>query len=156
MTNNKAFTLIETLIYSAIVTMILSFVLLVAYQLISSEDRVIQLREVTENQKFILQKFFWVLQSVNTINSPASGGSGASLSVNKINYIYNPLIIYASNGVVYLNSGATSTPITNSFVNVSALNFQHLILSGHSAIKVTATLGNKVATATIDTTIIVK
>lgn len=152
----RGFTLIEILIYSAIVTIIFSFSLLAVYQIIDSDERVFSREELTANQKFLLQKISWALQNVDTVNSPAAGAGGPGLSVNKLNYPYNPLVISLDNGAVKLTSGATATPLTNDYVNVSGLNFEHLNFSGKSAIRATVALENKFGTTTIDATITVK
>lgn len=152
----KGFTLIETLIYIGIMAMILSLSFLVVYQLIDSNERIVLLRELTENQRFLLQKVAWVLQSNETINVPAAGSSGSGLSVNKLDYAYNPLVVSLSDGVVQLASGVTTTPITNSYVTVNSLSFTHRVLSGQTIIEIDAVLSNKTATNTLDTSIIVK
>lgn len=152
----RGFTLIEIIIYSAIVTAILSFALLSLYQIISFDERGVAQQELIENKKFLLEKIYWVLQSVEAINSPAVGGSGGTLSVNKLNYGFNPLIVSLNNGVTQLVSGATATPLTNSRVTIDSLNFEHLTFSGGAAIKINALLSNSVGSTSLETTIIVK
>lgn len=152
----NGFTLIETLIYIAITAMILTLAFLTVYQLIDSNDRIFLSGQLIENQRFLLQKITWVLQSADVINSPAAGSSGSSLSVNKLGYPYNPLVVSLSGGVVRLASGATTTPITNSRVTVNTLNFTHRVLSGQIIIEIDAELVNKAATNTLETSILVK
>ena len=152
----RGFTLIETLIYIAILAMVLSLAFAAVYQLLDSDYRSVLLRELNENQLFLTQKIAWVLQSNQSVNAPAVGSSGSSLSVNKIGYAYNPLVFSLSGGVVRLASGATTTPITNNYVIVNSLNFTHRVLSGQTIIEIDAVLFNKAATSTLDTSIIVK
>jgi len=146
----RGFTLIEILIYSAIVTSMLTFALLTAYQIINSDDRLLARRDLTEDQKFLVQKIEWVLKNVSTINAPASGGSGDTLSVNKINYNYNPLIIALNASTTELTSGATTTALTSDNVEVSNLNFEHRNLGGTTLIEVSAKLENDTGSTTID------
>lgn len=154
MIKNGGFTLIEVLIYSAIVTVMLTFILLAAYQIIDNQSRLNDWLAVQENQKFLLQKLEWVLQSNQAINIPAIGASGNALSVNKLNFSGNPLIIDLAGGTVRLQSGGGApVNLTNPQVSVSNLNFNHLNLSGRSAIRVQAVLANITASATIDTLI---
>lgn len=152
----RGFTLIEILIYSVIVTVIFSFSLLAVYQIIDFNERVFAWEELTANQKFLLQKISWVLQNVDTVNSPVAGAGGPGLSVNKLNYSYNPLVISLDNGAVKLTSGATATPLTNDYVNITGLNFEHLNFYGKNAIRVAAILENKFGTTTINAVITVK
>ncbi|MEK9186129.1 MAG: prepilin-type N-terminal cleavage/methylation domain-containing protein, partial [Patescibacteria group bacterium] len=100
----KGFTLVEVLIYAGIVTMIITFALLGTYQIIDYQDRLEDQLEVTENSKFLIQKIAWVLQNNSAINSPVLGSSGLSLSVNKLNYGSNPLVITLSNGRAWLST----------------------------------------------------
>lgn len=153
---NKGFTLIEILIYSGIVTTILSFTLVIVYQLIDSDERVVERREITENHKFILEKIGWVLQSVDKINSPAVGATSTKLSVNKLGYAFNPLVIQIGTSTLDLVSGATTSPITNNYASTTSLVFEHQNLASTSAIRITATIENTTASSTIDATFIIK
>lgn len=150
------FTLIEILIYSAIVTAVLSLSVLAAYQLINSSERVVDRRQLTENQKFLLQKIIWTLKDVSSINEPVFGGSGGTLSVNKLNYAFNPLIISLNNGVVELTSGATTSPITNRYVTVDNLSFEYLNFSTSTILRISADISNKTASSSMATTIVVE
>jgi len=153
------FTLLETLLYSGIVTVILTFTLITMYQLIKNEDRVTKQREMTENQKFFVEKVAWMLQSVDKINTPTLGATSTTLSLNKLGYAFNPLIIRASttpNGTIEFLSGATSSPITNSYATATGLLFEQLNLASTSAIRVRVTFTNDTASTTIDSTFIVK
>lgn len=155
-TTNRGFTLLEILIYSTIVTLFLTAGLLVTYNIIDYSDRANANRELTENEKFLVQKVFWVLQSNSAINSPLSNATGTSLSVNKLSYSFNPLVISLSGGVVNLVSGATTTPLTNRFVTASNLVFTRRNFSGNDLITVTAVLTGKYTSTTVNTTIAVK
>ena len=151
---NTGFTLIETIIYSGIVTAVLTFFLTTFYYIIDSSDRSLSLIELAENQKFLVQKIGWVLSNNAAINSPPLGSSGTTLSVNKIGAAANPFIITSSGTFVTMASGTTpAVPLTNSWVSVANLQFHHLDFSGRSAIRITADLQNIVSSTTIDTTI---
>jgi len=151
------FTLIEILLYVSILGMIFGFTILAADQMISNYERLRYQRELMENQKFLTQKLIWLLQNNAAINSPAAGASADSLSVNKLNFSGNPLVIGLNGGRVWLTVG-TSTPIslTNNYVTVSNVSFTHFNFSGHDAIRFRANLINNVASTSIDTTIRVK
>lgn len=156
MLNKSGFTLIETLIYSAIVVMVLTLTLAASYGIIESQDRITKLREIAENEHFLTQKIVWVLQNVDALNSPPPGSVGSTLSVDRLGYAFNPLEISLQDGVVVLKSGSTTTPLTNSYVSVSSLIFSHQILASTTAVRVTALLENDIAHTSVDTTILVK
>ena len=153
----NGFTLIEVLIYSAIVAGFITFAVLAAYQIIDFSGRLENQRELSENERFLAQKLSWVLSGVDTINAPVAGASGATLSVNKLNFSQNPLVIDLANGVVRLTGGSgPAVPLTNSFASSSNLIFRRLDFSGQEAIRVTVNLENKTASSSLDYTIIVK
>ncbi len=157
---NKGFTLIETLIYVAIASAILSFALATTYQLINASDRSDNQKEVVENQKLLEQKIYWALQSVSAINAPTAGATTTSLSVNKIGFADNPVIIYTDSEAAKLQRGANpALLITNdAYVAIQNLTFHQFTFSGRPAIKVNATIYNAFASTSIDidTVIIVK
>lgn len=155
----EGFTLLEVLIYSGLVTVIVSFSLLATYQLIEFTDRGKHLRELAENQKLLEQKIYWALQSVSVINSPAAGATSTALSINKSNYGENPVVIDSLDSAARLQR-ASGTPqlITNDLVFVQDLNFHQFDFSGQPAIQITGTLFNEFtsSTAAIDLTILTK
>ena len=165
MTNNKSqirgFTLIETLIYAALTTMILSFAIFTTYALIDSSDRVNNQKELVDNQQLLTQKIYWTLQNVSTINSPTSGATSTILSVDKLGYGSNPVVVNTNSSVAWLKLGsAAAQPITNDFyAHVQRLEFHQFDLSGRPAIQVSGTLFNPYSSTSVaigTTTIIVK
>lgn len=137
--------------------MIVSFTTLAAYQIINYQDRVRAQLELQENGKFLTQKIQWVLQNNSAVNSPSGGASGASLSVSKLSFAGNPLVVDLNGGVIRLKTGtANPVDITNRYVSASNLTFNHYVLSGLSAIRARVTLQNSVGSTSVDTTIFVK
>lgn len=157
MRSREGFTLIEILIYIGLITVITGSFIASSYQIIDSKGRVQGQLELTENKKFLVEKLKWVLASNQAINSPTSGNSGASLSVNKLNYGSNPLVVDLSANQIRLTLGAGQpVPITNSQVSISSLTFTNQNLSGRSVIRIQATMQNTVGSISVDTTIPVK
>ena len=145
------FTLIEILIYAAITTSMITFAILSTYQLISSADRIRHEKEVAENKKFFEQKIYWALQNLSAINSPVTGATTTSLSVNKLNFADNPVIIDIDNGVVRLKRGRNpAIPITNEYIIIQNLKFHNYDFSGRPAIQISGTLYNTLISTTID------
>lgn len=157
---NSGFTLIETLIYSALVTMITAFSILAVYQLIDTSIRGKNLEQLNENQRFLEQKIYWTLQSVSAINSPAIGATSTSLSVNKIGFADNPVVIDVVSDTARIKRGAEAASlITNdSYVALQDLAFHQFSFSGKPAIRITGALFNGFTSTTlsIDTTILIK
>lgn len=155
------FTLIETLIYAALTTSIITFAVLTTLQLIELADRTRNQKELVDNQKLLTQKIYYVLQSVSTINSPAVGATSTTLSVDKLNYGSNPVIINTASSVAWLKRGAAAAqPITDTYyAQVQSLNFHQFDFSGHPAIEFSGYLFNPYTSTTVaigTTTILVK
>jgi type II secretory pathway pseudopilin PulG len=152
MNTKKGFTLIETIIYIGIIAIIISSFLMTSEQIIFSNNRTYRQIELTENQKFVIQKINWLLRNVDTINTPPPEASSTILSINKVNFADNPLVLSLADNVVYLNT----TPLTNNSVIVTNLTFYQLTLTGQNAIRIVANMQNDVASSTIDRFILIK
>lgn len=149
--------LIQMLFYIALVALVTGSLLPVSYQIIDYRGRIQNQLELTENKKFLVEKIKWVLASNSAVNSPVKGSSATSLSIDKLSFPSNPLVIDLSQGKARLTSGGGSpTTLTNSQVTVNSLTFDHQDFSGESAIRIQATLQNQVGQVSIDTTIPVK
>lgn len=158
---NDGFTLIETIIYIGIIAIIISSFLLISQQIIFSASRTRQQIELTENQKFLVQKINWLLRNIDSINTPSPNTSSGILSINKVGFNDNPMVLSLADNVVYLTTGSTTTstaPLTNNSVIVTSLTFYQLTFSSSSqnAIRVTADMENDVASTTIDKFVLIK
>jgi type II secretory pathway pseudopilin PulG len=157
---NKGFTLIEILIYAAITTVIITFSILAVYQFLDASDRLKNQRELIENQHLLEQKISWALQSVSAINSPTLGATSTILSVDKIGFSENPVVIDIDGGAARLKRGsAPALQITNdAYSEIQNLAFRQFDFSGHPAIRISADLYNAFTSTTvnIDRTIIIR
>ena len=157
---NRGFTLVETLLYAGLTTVIITFSILATYQLIESSNRVKSQKELVENQKLLEQKIYWVLQNVSAINSPATDATTTTLSVDKIGFAQNPVVVSVNSSTAFLQRGTgAALPITDdAYVAVQNLTFHQFDFSGQPAIQVSGTLfnGYTSTTAAINTTIIVR
>ncbi len=150
----KGFTLIETLVYAGIVGGFITLFILIAYQIIDFSGRLEKQRELGENQRFLVQKLHWALSGA-TVSVPAQGSSGNILTVTKTGV--GQITVDESAGAVRLKIGASeAVPLTNDYVSISGLLFEHLNFSGKSAIRARADLANDVATTSIDTTVLIQ
>lgn len=156
----KGFTLIEILIYAGLTTLIMSFAIMMVYQLLKANDQGRHQRELVENQKFLEQKIFWALQSVSAINYPGPNATSTSISINKVGYANNPVIIddLASTTARIKIGAAAAQPITGDTIAVTELFFHQLSFSGQTAIEAAGTLTNLTASTSVsfDTIIVVK
>ncbi len=142
----RGFTLMETLIYGVLVAIVIGGVILSLYVLVVSSQAINDKVVVEEEANFMIKKMEWALAGYQTISSPASGASGASLSINKFNYGSNPIVFDLSGGSLRITEGGGSpVPLSSAKVMVSNLNFNHLaaIGTGPDGVKMTMTINGR-------------
>ena len=129
---NGGFTLIETLIYAGLISVIIGFSLIVTYQIIDSSEKLNKKILVEEEANFLLRKIEWALTGLETINSPLPNATSSILSVNKINFSGNPLVFDLDSSNLRLKRGlAVPVILNNENVIVSNLIFKHLAMDGN-------------------------
>ncbi|MEK7546797.1 MAG: hypothetical protein AAB536_01305 [Patescibacteria group bacterium] len=125
------FTLIETLLYSALFSMVIGFSIIIFYQVLSSESQNRARREVETEADFLMRKITWALSSAQSVSQPAVGATSSVLTLNKYGFSQNPLTFDAYSGTARLSRAAgTPVSLTNGSVTVSQLLFSHFPPSG--------------------------
>ena len=76
-----AFSLIETIIYVAILAMFILFAFLLFNQLLSSNSQARHNLEVTEDAEFILGKINWAMSSVQNLAQPATNTASVIVDI---------------------------------------------------------------------------
>lgn len=123
----RGFTLMETLIYVALFSVITSFVLVVFYQVIGSANQNRDRIEVDAEANFMMQRMRWAMAGVQTINQPAVGATSTTLSISKYDFSQNPIVFdLGSRNLRIAKGGGAATPLGSSRVYVSQLIFEHL------------------------------
>lgn len=148
----KGFTLIEVLIYSALIAMIISGSLIAVYQIIEGSNS-IQNKIITEQEaNFLLSKIRWALTGATTIDIPAIGLASSTLSINKANYSENPIVFDLNSNNLRIKQCSGNPAILNSQnIAINNLIFEHLAASGSGpeGLKINITINNKLFTTTI-------
>ena len=152
MKQKKGFTLIETLIYAILVAFIISGVLISVYQMIQG-SATLNTRIVAEEEvNFIFRKIVWALAGAYDINSPGTGDTGTTLSVDKENFSDNPIVLDLNSGNLRIKRGGEEAVILNNeHVAISNATFEHLASSGDKpgGIKVNIFVDNQAYETTI-------
>ncbi|MBI2406544.1 MAG: hypothetical protein HYV25_03105 [Candidatus Harrisonbacteria bacterium] len=150
-------TLIETLLYTAIVAIVITAFMLSTYGLLQTSERVEAGIELADAKLFAEQKLEWLIQGVDAITVPAAGDSAATLTLNKVNFTGNPLTVDAASGALRLSSsGGTPVPLTPNGISISNVLFERTTAGLHDRLRFTALLTGRYATTSIDQTIIIK
>lgn len=126
------FTLIETVIYIALFSILMTSGFSATYQIIENADLLNKTTRVVEEGNFVLRKISWALSGMDSGVLPTISGSGCSqsLSVSKTN-IPNPIRLRVNTvaGINYVelqDDGLTYYPLTTINASTSCLKFSSI------------------------------
>ena len=123
----SGFTLIEILLYVGIAGAILLTVSIFWSILLQSRIKNQTIGEVEQQGAFVIQAITQTVRNSQAINSPATGASSSSLSLDVVDATKDPTAFTLSFGVIRVTEGVGSqVDLTNSRVTASGLNFQNL------------------------------
>lgn len=119
--SSAGFTLLETLLYSVIFAVILSFTVVSFYQILGSHGQN-QAKLIVQNEaNFFMQKIIWAFSGAKTINQFSVSSSTLSFSIDKYNPSDNPIVFTFSGGGLNFSRGG-GAPIRLSNNNVQITN----------------------------------
>jgi type II secretory pathway pseudopilin PulG len=131
---SSGFTLIETIIYAALVSLVIGLILLVAFQVVSGSGRLNAKVFLEEEAGFLIRKMEWAIAGASSVNSPSSGtGSNTSFSVDKfeIPTEENPIVFAVSGSDLTIKKGnGTTTILNSSLLKVENATFTHIAATG--------------------------
>jgi type II secretory pathway pseudopilin PulG len=137
----KGFTLIEIIIYVALLSLTIGFILVGIYQIFDSKAGALARTSVEEEANFLIKKIKWALINVDIINQPAAGATSTTLSVNKFNFSANPVAISRVDSDLNISYAANPATILNSEdVSIKDLVFENISGGNNPAIKVKLSL----------------
>ncbi|OGY38676.1 MAG: hypothetical protein A2418_01310 [Candidatus Brennerbacteria bacterium RIFOXYC1_FULL_41_11] len=117
-------TLIETVIYSALIAMILGGSFGVVYQVLRGADWLSG--EIMREQElsFIFGKIGWSLTNIESVIAPVQNSTSSVMILNKKNFAKNPIVFSISSSSIFLKLGTDEAlPINNSRIVIEALVF---------------------------------
>ena len=133
----KGFTLIEIIIYMALLSLTIGFILVGVYQILDSKTGVLARTSVEEEANFLMKKIKWALTNVDAINQPAAATTSTTLSVNKFNFPSNPVVINLSGSDINITYAANPAVILNSEdVAIKELVFENISSGSNPAVKI--------------------
>lgn len=124
---NLGFTLIEFLIYVAVVALVLIFITGFLWDIILGNVKETSWQEVQQNSRFALTKISQETKKATGVNSPLPGNSANSLSLIMADPNLDPTVFDIADGKLRITQG-TSGPyeITSDQVIVTNLSFTNL------------------------------
>jgi hypothetical protein len=129
------FTLIEALIYIALLGIIIVSFIQVGYQIIEASGRMNKRVNVLEEKNFILKKMEYYLNIMKSVQTPALGNSGRVLDTQTL--IGDLTISFDSfKKSILLKKDSSEIFLNNDFISIDDLSFSHLIENGKESISV--------------------
>lgn len=136
-TDTRGFTLIETLVYLSLFSLIMGGVVVSAFQVFESTGRSQTRAMIQEEGDFLVGKVDWVLSGIQGINAPPTPAVGTpctqsdTLSVTKWDGTIGTVVMNLSGGnIVIARSGGSAKILNNSNTTVSNLLFKHCFAGG--------------------------
>ena len=138
----RGFTLIEAIIYSALLALFLFSSILFASNILGANTRVTERNELLVNQEFLEKKLNYIVGQSNEITLPNVGDSGSVLTLTGANSDLFPATFFLSNNQVILNlpDEVNDAPLTSNRVKVTEFSIIHI--SSLPAIRVTLALSS--------------
>ncbi|KND51768.1 MAG: hypothetical protein ABA06_00710 [Parcubacteria bacterium C7867-001] len=128
----KGFTLLETLVYIALFTILIGGAVVGAYNLFEAAERGGTRVMLQEETDFLIAKVNWALSGAQAVTAPGVGTTGSALTVAKWDTsIGNPVVV-AQNGtnLTLSKGGGSPAVLNNTNVFVTAFTVTHTEGSG--------------------------
>ncbi len=115
----NGFTLIETLIYTAIVSLMVISLVSFALTVGGSRDKARAIAEVQENGRVATEVLGRYIRNATSVTAPAVGGSGSVLTLTMTSP-QNPVTFSVDGGALVLaQTGSATTTITGNLVSIT-------------------------------------
>ena len=124
---SKGFTLVETLLYVSIISVMLLVFSVFLFLILQSQVKFQTISEVDRQGIQVVQALTQTIRNAKKINIPVQGASGATLSVDVVEAAKTPTVFNSSGSNVQLKEGTDPIiSLTASRVTVSGLSFSNV------------------------------
>jgi type II secretory pathway pseudopilin PulG len=145
---NGGFTLIETIIYIALFSILIGGVGVSVYSIIESSGRNNMKALIQTEGDFLVAKINWSLSGARLVNEPAVGVVSQTLSVTKWDSSIGTVVITISGEDITIKRGSgPAIVLNNEDVNISDLSFVHEYEGGTNPENIKATFKLSARTA---------
>ena len=125
--NRKAFTLVETLLYVAIVSTLIFLMSAFLYFILESRTKFQTISEVENQGIQVVNIITQTIRDTENITLPVRGTSAASITLDVVDIAKDPIIFNSSGDNIQIKEGIGSIiPLTSSRVSVSELTFENI------------------------------
>lgn len=127
LSTSRGFTLVETLLYVSIVSMMLLVMSAFLFLIMQSRTKFQTISEVDQGGIQAMQIISQAIRNAKQINIPAQGAQGGTLSVEVEDAGKTPTVFNSDGANIQIKEGLGATmPLTNSKISVSGLNFHNV------------------------------
>lgn len=127
---NHGFTLVEFMIYSAIVAVVLFAATEIMVAVLRQNSKLAAMAEVTANSRAALDRATLAVRNAESVTSPVAGATSSRLVLAMAVAALNPTIITSQGGALYLKEGAAATTSLISDDVSMQVTFQNLTATG--------------------------
>ncbi len=140
--NKHGFTLIEFILYVAILSVVLVGIVTFMLMILHSRVKNQVISEVEQQGVQVMQIITQTIRNAEDINSPSPGSSASSLSIDVVTVVDDLTIFDLNSGVIRIKQGvASEISLTSDKITASGLNFQNIPRAGTAdTIKIEFTL----------------
>lgn len=131
----KGFTLLEFILYFALIAIVVSSITIFALDVIRTRAKTAVVAEVEQNMRFGLQRVLRTVRQASSLNVGAStfDSDNGVLSVTMASASNSPTVFDLSGGALRMKEGTgPAVPLTTSRVNVKRLRFAKDNLGGNN------------------------
>jgi len=132
---SKGFTLLEFILYFALISIVITAITIFALDVIRTRAKTAVIAEVEQNMRFGLQRVLRTVRQATKLNVGASSFDSATgtLSVDMSSASNTPTVFDLSGGALRMKEGSgPATPLTSSRVNVTSLRFTKDSVAGNN------------------------
>lgn len=123
----RGFTLIEFIIYLALVAAIVGVAAAFSWQVIEVNAKAQAQREVQQNGRFVMEKVSRIIESASGINSPVAGSGSSSFSLKMSDSTLDPTLVRLNSETIQLKRGNNDwIDLTNQRIRVTDFQVRNL------------------------------
>lgn len=139
--NCCGFTLVEFLIYSAILAFVVGGLVLTGINVLQGRARVKTVEEVNHNGKMAMEKIASHVRKAEDINHPEAGNEADYLSLAMFEEEDSPTVFNVEEGVLMIKRGVKDAkPITAEAVKIESLKFTNVSYPDGGTVRVETTM----------------
>jgi prepilin-type N-terminal cleavage/methylation domain-containing protein len=125
--SQRAFTLVELLVYIAIFAVMIVAVSTFMIQLMQSKAKHIVISEVEQQGLMVMQEITQAIRNAEAITSPTAGNNSATISIDALATADDPTLFDINSDIIRIKEGTDAyVNLTNSKLTASALNFSNI------------------------------